>query len=80
VVLRCVPGLAGRGRPVRLAAAEEARRMTSRERVIAALEHREPDLVPLDLGGTLAPSSRARPIAGCAASWACRRNSPWSRR
>jgi uroporphyrinogen decarboxylase len=28
--------------------------MTSRQRVLAALEHREPDLVPLDLGGTLA--------------------------
>ncbi len=26
--------------------------MTSRERVIAALEHREPDMLPLDLGGT----------------------------
>ena len=28
--------------------------MTSRQRVLAALEHREPDMVPLDLGGTLA--------------------------
>ena len=28
--------------------------MTPRQRVLAALEHREPDLVPLDLGGTLA--------------------------
>ena len=27
--------------------------MTSRERVIAALEHREPDRVPIDLGGTI---------------------------
>jgi uroporphyrinogen decarboxylase len=28
--------------------------MTSRKRVLAALDHRAPDLVPLDLGGTLA--------------------------
>ena len=27
--------------------------MTSRERVIAAIEHREPDRVPLDIGGTI---------------------------
>ena len=27
--------------------------MTSRERVMAALEHREPDRIPLDLGGTI---------------------------
>ena len=27
--------------------------MTSRERVIAALEHREPDRIPVDLGGTI---------------------------
>jgi len=27
--------------------------MTSRERVLAAIEHREPDRVPLDLGGTI---------------------------
>ena len=26
--------------------------MTSRERVVAALRHREPDRVPLDIGGT----------------------------
>jgi len=26
--------------------------MTSRERVLAALSHRQPDRVPLDLGGT----------------------------
>lgn len=30
--------------------------MTSRERVRAALDHREPDRVPIDLGGTLATS------------------------
>ena len=27
--------------------------MNSRERVLAALDHREPDRVPLDLGGTV---------------------------
>jgi uroporphyrinogen decarboxylase len=26
--------------------------MTGRERVLAALDHREPDVVPIDLGGT----------------------------
>jgi len=33
--------------------------MTSRERVLAALEHREPDRVPLDLGGTFVTSIAA---------------------
>ena len=27
--------------------------MTSRERVIAAIEHRQPDRVPVDLGGSI---------------------------
>ncbi len=27
--------------------------MTSRERVLAALNHKEPDKVPIDLGGTI---------------------------
>lgn len=35
--------------------------MTSRERVLAAIEHRQPDHVPLDLGGT--PSSGISAIA-----------------
>jgi len=30
--------------------------MNSRERVIAALDHREPDRVPIDLGGTIVSS------------------------
>ncbi len=30
--------------------------MTSRERVRAALEHREPDRVPVDLGGSIVTS------------------------
>lgn len=33
--------------------------MTSRERVLAALEHREPDRVPLDLGGSFVSSITA---------------------
>jgi len=33
--------------------------MTSRERVLAALEHREPDRVPLDLGGSFVTSIHA---------------------
>mgnify|MGYP000901064847 CR=1 FL=1 len=33
--------------------------MTSRERVLAALEHREPDRVPLDLGGSFVTSITA---------------------
>ena len=35
--------------------------MTSRERVLAAINHKEPDYVPLDLGGT--PSSGISAIA-----------------
>jgi uroporphyrinogen decarboxylase len=35
--------------------------MTSRERILAAIEHREPDRVPVDLGGT--PSSGISAIA-----------------
>lgn len=35
--------------------------MTSRERVMAAIAHRQPDHVPLDLGGT--PSSGISAIA-----------------
>ena len=46
--------------------------MTSRERVLAALSHREPDVLPIDLGGTdvtsiLAPAyARLRRRLGCA--------------
>ncbi len=32
--------------------------MTPRERVLAAIEHREPDRVPIDVGG-LVPSARS---------------------
>ncbi len=35
--------------------------MTSRERILAAIEHRQPDRVPLDLGAT--PSSGISAIA-----------------
>jgi uroporphyrinogen decarboxylase len=35
--------------------------MTSRERVLAAIEHRQPDRVPVDLGAT--PSSGISAIA-----------------
>ena len=35
--------------------------MTSRERILAAVEHREPDLIPVDLGST--PSSGISAIA-----------------
>lgn len=30
--------------------------MTSRERVLAAIDHREPDRVPVDLGSTMSSS------------------------
>ncbi|MEI2726196.1 MAG: hypothetical protein V9H26_22580 [Verrucomicrobiota bacterium] len=35
--------------------------MTSRERILAAIEHRQPDKVPIDLGAT--PSSGISAIA-----------------
>lgn len=35
--------------------------MNSRERVLAALDHREPDRVPIDLGGTVVTSITVRP-------------------
>ena len=35
--------------------------MTPRERVLAAINHKEPDYIPLDLGGT--PSSGISAIA-----------------
>ena len=35
--------------------------MTSRERILAAIDHREPDRVPVDLGAT--PSSGISAIA-----------------
>lgn len=37
--------------------------MTSRERVLAAIEHREPDRVPLDLGGTIMSGITAQALA-----------------
>ena len=36
--------------------------MTSRERVLAALDHREPDRVPIDLGGTFVTSIAASAV------------------
>jgi hypothetical protein len=36
--------------------------MTSRERVLAALDHREPDRVPIDLGGTIMSGIMAQPL------------------
>ena len=36
--------------------------MTSRERVLAAIEHREPDRVPIDLGGTIMSGIMAQAI------------------
>ncbi|MBN1837917.1 MAG: methyltransferase [Spirochaetales bacterium] len=36
--------------------------MTSRERVVAALNHQEPDRVPLDLGGTIMSGIMAHPL------------------
>ena len=38
-----------------------SRKMTSRERVLASINHREPDRVPVDLGAT--PSSGISTIA-----------------
>jgi hypothetical protein len=38
--------------------------MTSRERVLRALQHREPDRVPLDLGGTIMSGIMAHPLHG----------------
>ena len=37
--------------------------MNSRERVIAAIEHREPDRVPVDLGATIMSGIMAQPLA-----------------
>ena len=39
--------------------------MTSRERVLATVNHREPDRVPLDLGGTAQPASTSKPTLAC---------------
>jgi hypothetical protein len=38
--------------------------MTSRQRVLAALEHREPDRVPVDLGGTIMTGIMAQALSG----------------
>jgi len=43
--------------------AETAERMTSRERVSAAINHREPDRVPIDLGGSIVTGIMAMPYA-----------------
>lgn len=37
--------------------------MTSRERVIAAVEHREPDRVPIDLGGSFVTGIHVQSLA-----------------
>ncbi len=39
-------------------------RMTGRERVLAAIEHREPDRVPLDLGGSFVTGIHSQALAG----------------
>lgn len=36
--------------------------MTSRERVLAAINHREPDRIPLDMGGTIMSGIMAQPL------------------
>jgi hypothetical protein len=38
--------------------------LNSRERVLAAIEHREPDRVPIDLGGTIMSGIMAQALAG----------------
>jgi uroporphyrinogen-III decarboxylase len=38
--------------------------MTSRERVLAALDHREPDRLPLDLGGSIVTGIHCEPLQG----------------
>ena len=37
--------------------------MTSRERVLAAINHREPDRLPIDIGGTEVTGASGTPIS-----------------
>ena len=44
--------------------------LTSRERVQRTLNHQEPDLVPLDLGGSVLTGMHVARSTGCARRWA----------
>ena len=51
--------------------------MNSRERLLTALNHQEPDRIPLDLGSTQVTGIHEVAYRNCAPIWVCR---PLSRR